>query len=61
VKQYLPDKDMIVGGGLPDREFFLGVLSTIKEQETRELISKCLKDRYEAPEGDSNKDCILVS
>lgn len=31
VRTYLPEPDMVIGQKMPDREFFLGILCTLKE------------------------------
>jgi hypothetical protein len=58
---YLPDLN---DNGKPDnidRDYFFGILSTLREDETREMIHTALQERYEANQGEEDKNVILVT
>ena len=68
---HVKDKDLQILDYLPDeysekinsisREYFLGVLGTINERLLKELIDKCLKERFETKANDSHQAGILVN
>jgi hypothetical protein len=57
---YLPSKKQLCNK-LPERAFFFGVLCTLRRQYMLDVIKDAHAKRYKAPEGDSNKDSILIS
>jgi hypothetical protein len=58
--QYLPSKEQL-SGKLPERDFFFGVLCTLRQQYMRDIIEDSQKHRFKIPEGDQQKQGILVS
>jgi hypothetical protein len=60
VRLYLPEENMIVGHSLPDREFFLGVLSTLQEDYVRSIVDASLQKCFDASTDDQHKNVILV-
>lgn len=61
VRAYLPEHDMIVGSKMPDREFFLGILCTLKEDEMHGLLDNAIKKRFEADNDPEQKSVILIN
>jgi hypothetical protein len=60
VSQYLPDKNML-SGKLPERDFFFGVLATIKHEYLSKVIKDAHAKRFKAGETVKKKDSILLS
>lgn len=58
--KYLPSKKQL-SNKLPEREFFFGVLCTMKKQYMTDVIKQAHDHRYKAPEDDSKKESIVVS
>ena len=52
--EYLPEASKDGSVEHIDREYFFGVLGTVKEQETRTLIRNALDQRYSAKEGEEH-------
>jgi hypothetical protein len=50
-----------MGGRLPEREFFFGVLGTLKRQYLSDIIKDAHNKRFKIPEDNANKDAILIS
>ena len=57
---YLPEPDMVVGEKMPDREFFLGIMSTLKEEEMKHLLDDSLKKRFQGGNDPEHKNVIIV-
>ena len=60
LKKYLPTKEQL-GNRLPERDFFFGILSTLRNQYMRDVISEAHKKRYTLSEDDDKKEGILIS
>ena len=58
--KYLPTKEQL-SGKLPEREFFFGVLCTLKQEYMREIIAEASKKRFKPEEDDTKKKGILIS
>ena len=52
---------MMGGKGTIERDFFYGIMGTIKEEEMKALINKSLKQRFEQAEDDNKPNYILVN
>ena len=52
--RYLPTKEQL-SGRLPEREFFFGVLCTLRNQYMKDIIAEAQKVRYTVPEDDPKK------
>jgi len=46
---------------LPEREFFFGVMATLKNEYLKEIITGAHSKRYKLPENDQSKQSILIS
>jgi hypothetical protein len=60
VAKYLPTQEQM-GGRLPERAFFFGVLGTLKRHYLTEIIKEAHEKRFKVPEDNANKDAILIS
>ena len=60
-REYLPEGDMLDRKGVPEKDFFYGVISTLKTDEVRGRIDAALKKRFEKEEGGSSENVIVVS
>jgi hypothetical protein len=49
--RYLPTKEQL-SGRLPEREFFFGLLCTLRNQYMKDIIAEAQKVRYTVPEDD---------
>ena len=58
--KYLPTKKQL-SNKLPEREFFFGVLSTLRRQYMTDVIKQAHDHRYKAPEDDAKKEGIVIS
>ena len=52
--RYLPTKEQL-SGRLPEREFFFGLLCTLRNQYMKDIIADAQKVRYTVPEDDPKK------
>ena len=52
--RYLPTKEQL-SGRLPEREFFFGLLCTLRNQYMKDIIPEAQKVRYTVPEDDPKK------
>jgi len=59
VGPYIPDLEMN-SNRLPERDFFFGVLSTIKPDYLKQIIDDAHKNRYESGTQDQEKNYIMV-
>ena len=57
---YLPSKKQLCNK-LPERAFFFGIVSTLRRQYMLDVIRDAHAKRYKAPEGEPNKDSIVIS
>ena len=60
VSKILPSKDDL-GGRLPERAFFFGVLGNLKRHYLTEIIKEAHEKRFKIPDDNHNKDAILIS
>lgn len=60
VAVYLPTKEML-SNKLPERNFFFGILSTLREDYVKEIISDAHKKRYSINSEDRKKQGIRIS
>ena len=58
--KYLPSKKQL-SNKLPERDFFFGVLATLRRQYMTDVIKQSHENRFKAPEDDPKKDSIIVS
>ena len=59
VKNYLPELEQN-SNRLPEREFFFGVLNSLRPLSLKKIIEDANKVRYEADEKDPQKDFIML-
>jgi hypothetical protein len=52
--RYLPTKEQL-SGRLPEREFFFGLLCTLRNQYMKDIIADAQKVSYTVPEDDPKK------
>jgi hypothetical protein len=60
LKKYLPDPDQL-SGKLPERDFFFGILCTLRNQYMKDIISDANKKRFSADEDAPKKEAIRLS
>jgi hypothetical protein len=60
LKKYLPSRQQL-SGKLPERDFFFGVLCTLKQQYMRDIIDEASKKRFKIEDADDSKKGILIS
>ena len=58
--KYLPTKEQL-GGRLPEREFFFGIVGTLRNQYLKDVITEAHKLRYTVADDDPKKEGILIS
>ena len=58
--KYLPSKEQLAGR-LPEREFFFGLLCTLKNQYMKDIIADAHKARYTVADDDAKKQGIVIS
>ena len=58
--KYLPTKEQL-SGKFPEREFFFGILCTLKQEYMKEIIAEASKKRFKPEEDDNKKQAILIS
>ena len=58
--KYLPSKEQL-SGRLPEREFFFGILCTLRNQYMKDIIAEAHKSRYTVAEDDPKKQGIAIS
>ena len=59
VKDYLPDLEGNFNR-VPEREFFFGILGTLRPLYLKKIIEDANKVRYEADDKDPAKDVIML-
>ena len=57
--KYLPSKEQL-SGRLPEREFFFGILCTLRNQYMKDIIAEAHKSRYTVAEDDPNKALLYL-
>lgn len=60
LSRYLPTKEQL-SNKLPEREFFFGVLCTLKKQYMQEIIENAQKKRFNITDDDPKKQGILIT
>ena len=60
LKKYLPDKNQL-SGKLPEREFFFGVLGTLKNQYMKDIIKDAQDKRFKPSDDPEKKEGILIT
>ena len=60
LSKYLPTKEQL-SGKLPEREFFFGVLCTLRKQYMQDIISDASKKRFKINDEDSKRQGIAIS
>jgi len=58
--KYLTSKEYL-SGRLLEREFFFGILCTLKNQYMKDIIADAHKKRYTVADDDPKKEGILIS
>ena len=58
--KYLPSKEQL-GGRLPERDFFFGVLCTLRNQYMKDIIADAHKARYTVADDKSKQQGIAIS
>ena len=58
--KYLPSPDQL-SGKLPERDFFFGILCTLKNQYMKDVITEAQKKRYSIQEEDPKRQGILIT
>ena len=60
LSKYLPTKEQL-SGKLPEREFFFGVLCTLRKQYMQDIISDASKKRFKINDEDSKRTGIAIT
>ena len=60
LSKYLPTKEQL-SGRLPEREFFFGIMCTLKNQYMKDVIADAHKARFTVADDDPKKQGILIS
>ena len=60
LSKYLPSTEQL-SGRLPEKDFFYGVICTLRKQYMRDIIEAANKKRFKVDEGDDSKKGILIS
>ena len=60
LKKYLPNKEQL-SGRLPEREFFFGVMCTLRRQYMSDVIEEAQKKRFKISDDDPKKQGIVLS
>jgi hypothetical protein len=58
--KYLPTKKQL-SGRLPERDFFFGLMCTLRNQYMKDIIAVAQKARYTVAEDDTKKQAISIS
>jgi hypothetical protein len=58
--KYLPTKEQL-SGRLPERDFFFGLMCTLRNQYMKDIIAGAYKARYTVAEDDTKKQAISIS
>ncbi len=58
--KYLPSKEQL-SGRLPERDFFFGLLCTLRNQYMKDIIAEAQKARFTVSEGDPKHQGIAIS
>ena len=60
LSKHLPDPDQL-SGKLPERDFFFGILCTLRNQYMKDVIADANKKRFSADQEADKKDAIRLS
>lgn len=60
LSRYLPNPDQL-SGKLPERDFFFGILCTLKQQYMKDVIADANNKRFKADKDDDKKAAIALS
>lgn len=60
LSKYLPSKQQL-SGKLPERDFFFGILCTLRRQYMVDIIEEAHKKRFKLSEDDTENKAILIS
>ena len=60
VSKYLPSAEQL-GGKLPERDFFFGIMCTLKSAYMKEIIEEANKKRFKLDQDDDSKEGIVIS
>ena len=58
--KYLPSKEQL-SGKLPERDFFFGILCTLRRQYMTDIVQEAHKNRFKLNEDDKDKQAILIT
>jgi hypothetical protein len=58
--KYLPTKEQL-SGRLPERDFFFGLICTLRNQYMKDIIAGARKARYTVADDDTKKQAISIS
>jgi hypothetical protein len=58
--KYLPSKEQL-SGKLPERDFFFGILCTLRRQYMLDIIEDAQKKRFKLTDDDKEKKAIIIS
>ena len=60
VAKYLPSPEQL-GGKLPERDFFFGILCTVRTQYMKEIIEEAHNNRFKVSSEDKKQEGIAIS
>ena len=60
LSKYLPNKDQL-SNKLPEREFFFGVMCTLRKQYMTDIIAEAQAKRYKIEDGNQDQDGIVLT
>ena len=60
LSKYLPSKEQL-SGRLPEREFFFGLMCTLRNQYMKDIITEAHRARYTVADDDPKKQGIAIS
>ena len=60
LSKYLPTKEQL-SGNLPERDFFFGVLCTLRKQYMKDIIEEAMKKRFKIKDDDPQNDGIAIT
>ena len=60
LKKYIPDPTQL-SGKMPERDFFFGILCTLKNQYMKDVINDAIEKRFKAVEGGDKKEAFRLS
>jgi hypothetical protein len=60
LSKYLPTKEQL-SNKLPERDFFFGVLCTLRKQYMQDIIADASRKRFKIEDDDPKKSGILIT